>query len=186
MKHLKLLEDFNDVESIEDKLSDLFRELDDEGWKVKVIKTKIVPDRNDWTGNFKSTQLRNVWGGEFIDYSKDVIMSKGDKKWEAVDCFVVNMSKIDHINPVDKTLSLPDKDTDNSFKIHWKNLDTNINSKVSPIKERAKRLGLELFGIHGKWFTLGKATHQDFANQPYFGWEKLIDNIVFAFIPVNR
>jgi hypothetical protein len=186
MKHLKLFEDFNDVESIEDKLSDLFLEFEDEGWIVKVIKTKIVPDRNDWTGNFQSTQLRNVWGGEFIDYSKDVIMSKGDKKWEAVDCFVVNMSKLDHINPVDKTLSLRDTDTDNSFKVHWKNLDTNINSKVSPIKERAKRLGLELFGIHGKWFTLGKATHQDFANQPYFGWEKLIDNIVFAFIPVNR
>jgi len=175
MKHLKLFENFNDVESTKDNLYDLFIDFEDDGWNVKSDRNRIVPDRNDWTGNFRSTKVRNVWGGEFIDYNKDVIMSNDDRKWESVDCFAVNMCKIHYIENL----------TEESIVEHWKDLDDYIISKLPAISERAKRLGLELFGIHGKWFTLGKASHSDYSNEPYFGWQMLTDNIVFAFIPPN-
>ena len=175
MKYLKLFENFNDVESTKDNLYDLFIDFEDDGWNVKSDRNRIVPDRNDWTGNFQSTKVRNVWGSEFIDYNEDVIMSKGDRKWESVDCFTVNMSKTHYIENL----------TEESIVEHWKDLDDYIISKLPAISERAKRLGLELFGIHGKWFTLGKASHSDFSNEPHFGWEMMIDNIVFAFIPIK-
>jgi len=185
MKYLKLFENFNDVESTKDNLYDLFIDFEDYGWNVKSDRNRIVPDRNDWTGNFQSTKVRNVWGSEFIDYDEDVIMTKDDRKWESVDCFTVNMSKTHYIKPVDDTLPYFDKHTDDSFDKHWKDLDDYIISKLPAIRERAKRLGLELFGIHGKWFTLGKASHSNFSNEPYFGWQMLTDNIVFAFIPIK-
>ena len=185
MKYLKLFENFNDIESTKDDLYDLFIDFEDDGWNVRSDRNRIVPDRNDWTGNFQSTKVRNVWGGEFIDYDEDVIMSKGDRKWESVDCFTVNMTKTHYIKPVDNTLPYFDKHTDDSFDKHWKDLDDYIISKLPAISERAKRLGLELFGIHGKWFTLGKASHSDFSNEPHFGWQMLTDNIVFSFIPIK-
>jgi len=185
MKHLKLFENFNDIESTKDNLYDLFIDFEDDGWNVKSDRNRIVPDRNDWTGNFQSTKVRNVWGSEFIDYNKDVIMSNDDRKWESMDCFTVNMTKTNYIKPVDDTLPYFDKHTDDSFDKHWKDLDDYIISKLPAISERAKRLGLELFGIHGKWYTLGKASHSDYSNEPHFGWEIMIDNIVFAFIPIK-
>jgi len=175
MKYLKLFENFNDVESIKDNLSDLFIDFEDDKWSVSTHQSKIVPDRNDWSGNRKSTEVRNVWGGEFIDWHEKVIMSDGDKKWKAVDCFTVNMTKTHYIEDL----------TEESIVEHWKNLDSYLNSKILVIKERAKRLGLELFGVHGKWFQLGKASHSDYSNEPHFGWDILIDNIEFAFIPIK-
>jgi hypothetical protein len=185
MKHLKLYESFNNIESTKDDLYDLFIDFEDDKWSVSTHQSKIVPDRNDWSGNRKSTEVRNVWGGEFIDWHEKVIMSDGDKKWKAVDCFTVNMTKTHYIKPVDDTLSYVDIHGDNSFDKHWKDLDSYIISKLPAIRERAKRLGLELFGIHGKWFTLGEASHSDYSNEPYFGWEMMIDNIIFAFIPIK-
>jgi len=175
MKYLKLFENFNDIESTKDNLYDLFIDFEDDGWNVKSDRNRIVPDRNDWTGNFQSTKVRNVWGSEFIDYNKDVIMSNDDRKWESMDCFTVNMARIHHIENL----------TEESIVEHWKDLDGYIISKLPVIRERAKRLGLELFGIHGKWYTLGKASHSDYSNEPHFGWEIMIDNIVFAFIPIK-
>jgi hypothetical protein len=175
MKHLKLYESFNNIESTKEELYDLFINFEDEGWTVKPLFSKIVKDRNDWSGNLRSTKVRNVWGGEFIDWHEEVIMSDGDKKWKAVDCFVVNMSKIHYIENL----------TEESIVEHWKDLDSYLTSKIPVIKERAKRLGLELLGVVGKWFTLGKASHSDYSNEPYFGWDMLTDLISFAFVPIK-
>ena len=98
MKYLKQFESFENS-SILDELSDLFIEIEDLGYTVKARLGQIVPDRNDWTGNFQSTKVRNVWGNEFIDYTKDVIMSKDDRKWNVIDAHIVNISKINYLKP---------------------------------------------------------------------------------------
>lgn len=159
------------IKSIEENLSDLFIDFEDQDWRVDSKWTKIVPDRNDWTGNFQSTKVRNVWGGEFIDWTKKVIMSDGSKTWEPVRCFIVNISKAHYIEDIN----------DDKLKQHWSELDESIIKKLPSITSRAERLGLELYGIHGKWFSIGKATHSDFENEPYYGYDIFIDSLSFAF-----
>jgi hypothetical protein len=181
MKHLKLYESFNNIESTKEELYDLFIDFEDDKWTVKPLFSKIVKDRNDWTGNFQSTKVRRVFGQEFIDYNKDVIMSKDGKTWTAQDAFIVNMSKIHYIKPEEDSNPYSDK----SFEDHWNSLDEYIVSKLPVIQERSKRLGLELLGVVGKWFTLGKASHSDYSNEPYFGWYMLTDLISFAFVPIK-
>ncbi len=165
MKYLKLFESFNkeDIQSIVENLEDLFIYFDDEGWKTHSSYNPIVPDRNDWTGNFRSTKVRNIYGVDFIDYNKDVIMSKDGRIWNAQNAFIVTINKLNYIKPDDK------------FESHWKNLDKDILGKLPVIQERAKRLGVELFGVHGKWFTLG---------QNNLGDKMLFDCISFAFTPI--
>lgn len=175
MKHLKLYESFNNIEPTKEELYDLFIYFEDDKWSVSPHQHKIVPDRNDWTGNFQSTKVRRVFGQEFIDYNKDVIMSKDGKTWTAQDAFIVNMSKTHYIENL----------TEESIVEHWKDLDSYLTSKIPVIKERAKRLGLELLGVVGKWFTLGKTSHSDYSNEPYFGWYMLTDLISFAFVPIK-
>lgn len=164
------------IKSIEESLSDLFIDFEDQDWNVNCKWTKIVPDRNDWTGNFRSTKVRNVWGGEFIDWTKDVIMSDNSKTWEPVRCFIVNISKTHFIKDIDG----------DKIKQHWSELDKSIIKKIPTINSRAERLGLELWGTHGKWFQLGKATHPDFENEPHYGYDIFIDSLSFAFYEKSK
>ena len=62
MKYLKLFENFTDIESIKDNLSDLFIDFEDDKWNVKSQQNKIVTDRNDGVKQFfmeiKSSKLK--------------------------------------------------------------------------------------------------------------------------------
>lgn len=171
MKHLKLFEAFQNTEELKEDLSHLFIQFEEDGWNVEVNYNQIVPDRNDWTGNLQSTKVRNVWGGEFIDYHKDVVMSQGQKSWRPKDAIIVTISKVNYIKEL----------TNESIEDHWKQIDQKINSRIPTIKNRAEKLDLELYGVHGKWFQLGQASHPDFELEPHYKWDTLIDSISFAF-----
>lgn len=176
MKHLKLFESFNSHESLKDEISDLFIDFEDElGMKVNVSYSKIVLGRDDWMGNF-SIKVRHIWGGDFINYTENTIMSSGDEIWEEIDSFTVRISKLNYIKEL----------TNDSIVDHWNNLDDDLRKRILVISERAKRLGLDLFGVHGTWYQLGKALHDDFIDKPYYGWDVVNDCIVFAFLPIKK
>ncbi len=172
MKYLKLFESFDMIGEI----SDLFIDFEELGIKPNIQFTKIVLDRNDWGGNFVSTKVRNIWGGDFIDYTEDTIMKKGDKKWLPTDSYNVRISKLNYIKKL----------TNKSIVEHWNKLDNDIRKRIPVIKDRAKRLGLELYGVHGTWLQLGTASHDDYIGRSYYGWDVISDCVVFAFIPIKK
>lgn len=171
MKNIKLFESFENNEELKEDLSHLFMQFEDDGWQVSVDFTKIVPDRDDWTGNLTSTKVRNVWGNKFIDYHKHVIMSRGDLQWHAKSALVVNVSKISYLKEINS----------NIIEAHWKKIDQMINGRIPTIKIRAEKLEFELWGVYGKWFQLGPASHSDFESEPHYKYETVIDSISFAF-----
>lgn len=180
MKHIShfnqfFTESFNNIESTNEELYDLFIDFEDDGWVVKSKFALIVPDRNDWTGNFTSSKVRRIFGQEFIDFNYDVILSKGGKTWSVERVFIVNISNLHYIEEL----------TNESIAEHWENLDKDINSRLSVIGKRANLLGFEILGVHGKWFQFGKASHSDFSNEPYFGWDCINDVISVAFVPIK-
>ena len=93
MRYIKKYESYNKLNEI----LDLFIDFEEEGYVVKSAESKIVEDRNDWNGNFMGTRLRHVYGKKFINYHKDVSMSKGGKKYSAKDAIVVRISKTNYI-----------------------------------------------------------------------------------------
>lgn len=98
-------------------------------------------------------------------------MSQGQKSWRPKDAIIVTISKVNYIKEL----------TNDSIEDHWKQIDQKINSRIQTIKNRAKKLDLELYGVHGKWFQLGQASHPDFELEPHYKWDTLIDSISFAF-----
>lgn len=169
MKYIKIFEDFNDDKL--KSLSDLFIDFEDEDWSAVLKYDKIVTDRDDWTGNFKSTKVRNIFGKDFIDYHKDVIMSNGERRWEAKSAFNVHLSKISYIKNM----------TEEAILKHWEELDEEIRKRVNKISRRAELLDIKLYGVVGKWFQLGKASSSDFKGKPFYGYDIIVDHITFAF-----
>ncbi len=154
MRYIKKYESYNKL----DEILDIFIDLEEEGYIVKSFESKIVEDRDDWNGNFMGTKLRHVYGKKFINYHKDVIMSKGEKTYSAKDAIVVRISKINYIKDL----------TDRKIIAHWKKLDSEISKKTDVIKNRSEFLNLSLYGVMAEWYQLGKAVHDDFRDEPFW------------------
>ena len=170
MRYIKKYESYNKL----DEILDIFIDFEEEGYVVNSFELKIVEDRDDWGGNFISEKLRHVYGKKFINYHKDVIMSKGEKTYKAKDAIIVRISKTNYIK------DLTDR------KIHWKKLDSEMSKKTDVIKSRSEFFNLSLYGVMAEWYQLGKAVHDGFRGEPYFGYDVINDCYTFAFYPSEK
>ena len=174
MRYIKKYESYNNL----DEISDLFIDFEEEGYSVKSVESKIVEGRDD-CGNFisdKLDKLRHVYGKKFINYHKDFFSPL------LKDAIVVRISKTNYIKDLtDLREILPRKIID-----HWKKLDSEISKKIDVIKKRSEFLNLNLYGVMAEWYQLGQATHDDYRNEPYFGYDMFIDCYTFAFYPSEK
>lgn len=153
MKYIKKFEHIDSDSYKMGELEDLFMNLEELGYTIRCSKCSIVKDRDDWTGNFVCTKLRNVYGGKFISYNNDVIMRKGSKIYKPEEVVMVSISKISHIEEL----------TDDSIVEHWNKIDKELLSEIEIISKRSNHIiGLNLYGVMAGWFQLGNDTLSDF------------------------
>ncbi len=146
-------------------LCDIFIDLEDEGYTIKSRNSQIVKGRNDWG----HSEMRNVYGGKFILNEDSAELSKADTPLDAI---IIAVSKPGYIKEL----------TEESIVTHWEKSDASLVKKIEVIKNRVKSLGVNLYGVTAQWYQLGKASHSDFSNEPYFGYDMLIDCYIFAFL----
>jgi hypothetical protein len=165
MKYLKLYESFKDHQDLTDEVLDLFYDFEEAGFHVKGGLDRIVKDRDDWSGNLTSTKLRNVSGQKFI-------MSHQGQIWKSESVLLVRVSKLSYIQELNN---------ETIYK-HWKEIDSEVLALMPKIQTRAGHLlDMKLVGIMSGWFQLGKASHPDYENRPYYGWDILSDFWMIAF-----
>lgn len=172
MKYLKLFESFKDHQDLTDEVLDLFYDFEEAGFHVKGGLDRIVKDRDDWTGNLRSTKLRNVSGQKFIQWHKEAVMSHQGQRWESESVLLVIVSKLSYIEELNN---------ETIYK-HWEDVDSEVLALMPKIQTRAGHLlDMKLVGIMAGWFQLGKASHSDYEKEPHYGWDMLSDFWMIAF-----
>ena len=168
-------------EDVRLNIKDLFYQFEDEyGYIIRVDFTKIVPERKDWCGNFISTDLRSIYGEDFINYTKETILHNNKKTYKTKDALTVRLTKTNYLD-----FSNDDK-SEQIIDEHWEKQDSFIRKEIVTIKERAKAYGYELFGIMGEWYELGECTHDDYLNSGDYGKTAWIDAYTIAFVKNNH
>jgi hypothetical protein len=167
MRYIKKYESYN--KDITDEISDFFLELEENiGYSIHISESKIIKDSDNWG---RKSKLRTIYGSKFISIRDH--LNKLDPVDGESNAIIVRISKTNYIKKL----------TEPSIKKHWKKMENELLPKIKMIEDRCKKiLELDLYGVMGEWYQIGKASHSDYLGKSYYKYETIVDCYTFAFL----